>query len=100
MDFATPTHVSDLLSRIRTFMEAEVYPLELQAGDASWAETDPLLNGLRAQVKELGLWAPPHSQEYGGMGLSLMEFAHVSEVHMATVARHVLREYGLNVRAD
>jgi alkylation response protein AidB-like acyl-CoA dehydrogenase len=39
----------------------------------------PLLAEKRQQVKDLGLWAPHLPEAIGGMGLSLLEFAHISE---------------------
>ncbi len=41
MDFSIPPQVQDLLSTIRGFMEAEVYPLEQQMTARSFPEVVP-----------------------------------------------------------
>jgi alkylation response protein AidB-like acyl-CoA dehydrogenase len=78
MDFSIPDKVQTILATIRDFMEREVYPLEAAGGD-SFKALLPELRKRRARVKELGLWAPQIPREYGGMGLSFMEHALVSE---------------------
>jgi alkylation response protein AidB-like acyl-CoA dehydrogenase len=78
MDFSIPDKVQKTLATIRDFMEREVYPLEAAAGD-SFKALLPELRQRRARVKELGLWAPQIPREHGGMGLSFMEHALVSE---------------------
>ncbi len=78
MDFSIPDKMQTLLATIRDFMEREVYPLETAGGD-SFKALLPELRKRRAWVKELGLWAPQIPREYGGMGLSFMEHALVSE---------------------
>ncbi len=78
MDFSIPDKMQTVLATIRDFMEREVYPLETAGGD-SFRALLPELRERRARVKELGLWAPQIPHEYGGMGLSFMEHALVSE---------------------
>lgn len=78
MEFSIPDKTQTMLATIRAFMEREVYPLEAAAGD-SFRALLPELRERREQVKELGLWAPQIPKEYGGVGLSFMEHALVSE---------------------
>ena len=78
MDFSIPDKVQKIMATIRDFMEREVYPLEAAGGD-SFRALLPELRQRRARVKELGLWAPQIPREHGGMGLSFMEHALVSE---------------------
>ncbi len=78
MDFSIPDKMQKILATIRDFMEREVYPLEAAAGD-SFKALLPELRQKRARVKELGLWAPQIPREHGGMGLSFIEHALVSE---------------------
>jgi alkylation response protein AidB-like acyl-CoA dehydrogenase len=78
MDFSIPEKMRELLGTIRKFMEREVYPLELR-GEKSFLDVLPELRRKRDRVKELGLFAPQIPKKYGGMGLSFMEHALVSE---------------------
>src|SRR5690606_3614451 len=50
----------------------------------------PLLAELRSKVAEAGLWAPHMPEHLGGMGLSLTEFAHVSEALGRTPFGHYI----------
>src|SRR5260370_38715454 len=68
-----------VLSRIKAFLRAEVYPLEQDFLRLPFRDLVPALNEKRQQVKALGLWTPHLSHEYGGLGLKLSEFALVSE---------------------
>ncbi|MBI1730498.1 acyl-CoA dehydrogenase family protein [Candidatus Acetothermia bacterium] len=65
--------------KIAEFMSQEVTPLESQFLNSTFRDLLPELRKKREKVKRLGLWAPHIPQEYGGLGLSLLEFAHVSE---------------------
>ena len=78
MDFSISNKMGELLRTIRQFVEREIHPLETRA-EKSFLAVLPELQRKRAQVKELGLWAPQIAKEYGGMGLSFMEHALVSE---------------------
>ena len=95
MDFSIPPKVRDLLSTIRGFMEAEVYPLEHQMASRSFRELVPELEARRQKVKEMGLWAPQLPREYGGMGLGFMDQAFVSEA----LGRSPLGHYVFNCQA-
>lgn len=61
------------------FIREEVYPLEIELVEVKFSELVPKLNKYREKVKEMGLWAPQIHKEYGGMGLSLVEFGMLSE---------------------
>ncbi len=79
-----------LLSKIQTFLRAEVYPLEQDFLRRPFRDLVPELNAKREQVKVLGLWTPHLPEEYGGLGLKLSEFAHVSEELGRTPIGHYL----------
>jgi alkylation response protein AidB-like acyl-CoA dehydrogenase len=72
--------VKALLPQYQSFLEREVYPIELQVLAQPFRHSLPLLKSLRAKAKELKLWAPHLPEQDGGAGLSLPEFAHISEV--------------------
>jgi acyl-CoA dehydrogenase len=79
MDFEISAKVQPLLSQLRAFVQEELFPLEPDFLNGEFSELLPLLTEKRAQVKAAGLWAPHLPQSYGGLGLSLHEFAHISE---------------------
>jgi alkylation response protein AidB-like acyl-CoA dehydrogenase len=83
------------LKQIRPILEEDIYLLEprfLQEGpEAVLAD----LHAIREKVKSQGLWAPHLPEAYGGMGLSLVEFAHISEA----LGRSFLGHYAFNCQA-
>src|SRR6266404_7565109 len=79
-----------LLSKIQTFLRAEAYPLEQDFLHLPFRDLVPELKAKREQVKVLGLWTPHLPEEYGGLGLKLSEFAHVSEELGRTPIGHYL----------
>jgi alkylation response protein AidB-like acyl-CoA dehydrogenase len=79
-----------LLDRIREFLRAQVYPLEPDFLRRPFRELTPTLNTTREKVKALGLWAPHLPKEHGGLGLTLSEFALVSEELGRTPIGHYL----------
>src|ERR1044071_6180843 len=68
-----------LLDRIKEFLRTKVYPLESEFLQRSFRDLAPTLSAKRDEVKAMGLWAPHLPREHGGLGLSLSEFALVSE---------------------
>lgn len=87
--------VAEHLPRFRSFIQQEVYPLESLMGADHFDELIAALAEKREQVKSLGLWAPHLPIELGGLGLSLTEFAHVSEA----LGRSPLGHYLFNCQA-
>ncbi len=79
-----------VLSRIKAFLRDDVFPLEQDFLRRPFRDLVPALNEKRLRVKALGLWAPHLPHEYGGLGLSLSEFAHVSEELGRTPLGHYL----------
>lgn len=69
-----------LLPDIRAFVVDELYPLNEAFLHQTGAAVEALLQPYRAKVKAKGWWTPHLTREEGGMGLSLVEFAQVSEV--------------------
>ncbi len=79
MDFTIPENTQSMIRVIRELMRQEVYPLERDFLGASFREMLPVLAEKRQRIKAMGLWAPHIPEELGGQGLSLLEFAHLSE---------------------
>ncbi|MEM6732535.1 MAG: acyl-CoA dehydrogenase family protein [Myxococcota bacterium] len=86
MSFHPSPHLNDLLARIRGFVDERLIPLEGQV--LAGRDYRPILAEVRAEVRELGFWAPHLSPEFGGMGLPLLEFARVSEELGRTLLGH------------
>lgn len=82
--------IYSLLAKIRAFLREEVYPLEREFLSRPFRDLLPALGALRQRVKEMGLWTPHLPREYGGLGLALSEFAHVSEELGRTPLGHFL----------
>ncbi len=79
MDFSVSEKMKVVLEMIREFMEKEVYPLEPHFAFKKFGDMWPEINKKRQMVKDMELWAPQLPKELGGMELSLMEHALVSE---------------------
>ena len=80
--------LSDLLRRVRQYVDEEVIPLEKLLISRPWAEVEPLFDQKREAVKEAGLWGLALPVQYGGQGLTLAEFGRVSEVLGRTPGGH------------
>jgi alkylation response protein AidB-like acyl-CoA dehydrogenase len=90
MPNASKVELQVLLSKIKDLLRNEVYPLEHDFLTRPFRDLVPVFDAMRRQVKALGLWAPHLPQELGGLGLSLSEFAHVSEELGRTPIGHYL----------
>ena len=88
--FTQSAELKMILNTIRDFMRAEIMPLERPFLAHDFDTLLPLLAEKRQKAKRLGLWLPQIPQEYGGMGLSLVEHGHVSELLGYTLLGHVV----------
>jgi len=75
----TTSELGAVLDVVRSFVDREVIPVETRFLEEGFDGVLPALLKLRGQVKEMGLWTPHLPEEVGGPGLSLVEFAQVSE---------------------
>jgi alkylation response protein AidB-like acyl-CoA dehydrogenase len=82
--------VKTLLPKYQSFLKEEVYPIELPVITKPFRQSLPLLKSIRAKAKEKKLWAPHLSEKEGGVGLSLVEFAQVSELLGTSPIGHYL----------
>jgi acyl-CoA dehydrogenase len=84
MDFALDATTTDLLARVRVFMDAHVYPAEhvlaqqLAADPTSWG-IQPIVEELRTIARAQGLWNLWSPGEYGA-GLTNLQYAPVCEL--------------------
>jgi len=72
--------IKSLLPQYQKFLEEEVYPIELHIITHPFRQSLPVLQKLRAKAKEQKLWAPHLSEHDGGPGLTMVEFAQISEL--------------------
>ena len=79
MDFQVSERMQAALALIRTFVDRELVPLETAFLTRPFRNLLPELEKKRAKVKQMGLWAPGHPAELGGMGLDLVDLGLVSE---------------------
>jgi len=80
--------LNNIIARYKSFIEDEMYPLETALMQLPFQQVEEILEEKRKKAKSLGLWAPYLSAEHGGIGLSMMEFAQVSETMAATPFGH------------
>lgn len=76
----TSAALLDLVSRYQAFLKEFIYPIEKEIIYGSFKSHLPKLRELRALAQSKGLFTPHLSVDEGGLGLSLPEFAHISEV--------------------
>jgi alkylation response protein AidB-like acyl-CoA dehydrogenase len=76
----TSATLLDLVSRYQVFLKEFIYPIEKEIIYGSFKSHLPKLRELRELAKSKGLFTPHLSTDEGGLGLSLPEFARVSEI--------------------
>ncbi len=73
MDFQVSEEMSVRLAMIDEFMVKEVIPLEAEMLHGDPETLDAGVAAAQEKVKQMGLWAPNHPVEYGGLGLSMVD---------------------------
>jgi len=73
MDFKVSEEMSTMLAMIREFMDREVIPLEGEMLHGSAEALEAGVKAAQAKVKQMGLWAPNHPVEFGGLGLNMVD---------------------------
>ena len=90
-----PERAAKVVRDVRTFTDEAIVPLERELAAHGFLALLPRLEALRLEAKRRGLWAPFLPTDLGGMGLSLLEYAHVSEA----LGRSPVAHYVLNCQA-
>jgi acyl-CoA dehydrogenase len=77
MDFRLPPEAADYRQRVRDFVAREILPLESDRANYDDKENiaRPVLEAVRAKVKEAGLWALQMPRARGGQGLDVVAMA-------------------------
>ena len=79
MDFSPSEEMATMLEMVNRFMDDEVIPLE---GEMLHGDADTLADLVadrQRKVKQMGLWAPNHPTEYGGLGLDMVDHGLLAE---------------------
>ncbi|OOG72350.1 acyl-CoA dehydrogenase family protein [Algoriphagus sp. A40] len=69
-----------LLEKYRQFVKNELFQIDLAVVKGPFRSFLPLIESLRSKAKIQGLFAPHLPKTEGGVGLNLVQFAHVSEI--------------------
>lgn len=75
-----PARLANLLNAYRDFVREKLFPVDLKIVTNPFRASLTQLMGLREEAKNQGLFAPHLSKEAGGLNLSLVDFARVSEI--------------------
>lgn len=73
MDFDVSEEMTVRLAMIAAFMEREVIPLEGEMLHGDQVTLEASVRAAQAKVKQMGLWAPNHPVDLGGLGLSMVD---------------------------
>ncbi len=73
MNFDVSEEMTVRLAMIGEFMEREVIPLEGEMLHGDPATLEAGVRAAQAMVKQMGLWAPNHPVDLGGLGLSMVD---------------------------
>jgi acyl-CoA dehydrogenase len=79
MDFSESPRVSTVRRTVRELVARELLPLESRLAQEGFPALLPILREKRELARKTGLWAAHLPEAHGGAGLSLTEFAHMSE---------------------
>ena len=90
VDLFSTERLKKILPSYRAFIEQEIYPLELALLQLPFQQAEEILHDKRKKVKSLGLWAPYLPEKDGGLGLTMIEFAQLSELMATTPFGHYI----------
>ena len=84
-----------LYPKVEAFVKEELQPIEIELLKQPFNQAAKILEDKRTIARQLGIWAPFLNSEDGGQGLSMTEFAQISEILATTPFGH----YALNCQA-
>ena len=79
MDFTVSEEMETMLAMVREFVDRELVPIEQQMLHGDEATLADMVAHAQGQVRQMGLWAPNHPVELGGLGLSMVNHGLLSE---------------------
>ena len=80
--------LKEIYPKYKNFVEQELYPVEIELLHLPFHNAAVILEKLRTKAKSQGLWAPYLSLKDGGLGLTMIEFAQLSELMATTPFGH------------
>ena len=95
METFQTSRIKDILPRIKTILEEDIIPIEKLFLQGKYQLLQQELEKIRDKVKVNGLWAPHLEEKDGGLGLTLTEFAFISEL----LGKSPLGHYCFNCQA-
>jgi acyl-CoA dehydrogenase len=95
LDFSESPKIREIRRLVGEFMQKEIYPLEPLLRGQGFVAMLPTLKKVRERARQTGLWAAHVPEKYGGAGLTLTEFAHMSE----ELGKSPIGHYIFNVQA-
>jgi acyl-CoA dehydrogenase len=79
MDFEVSEQMETILSMVREFVDRELVPIEGEMLHGSPERVEAMVATAQSKVRQMGLWAPNHPEEFGGLGLSMVDHGLLSE---------------------
>ena len=90
MDFEISEQMTTILEMVREFMDREVIPLEGEMLHGDPAALEERVRSAQDKVRQMGVWAPNHPVEFGGLGLSMVDHGLLSEALGRSPLGHVV----------
>jgi alkylation response protein AidB-like acyl-CoA dehydrogenase len=90
MNFELSEEMQTILPMVTDFVDREVIPLEGEMLHGDPAALDGLVADRQRKVRQMGLWAPNHPVEFGGLGLSMVDHGLLSEALGRTPLGHLV----------
>lgn len=87
-----------LRDKVERFIEDRVYPSERELDDVDNDTYFAVMRPLMAEAKALGIWAPGHPTEIGGLGMPFADYVLINEVigrsehAMVALGTHTLQD--------
>jgi alkylation response protein AidB-like acyl-CoA dehydrogenase len=89
VDFGLSEQMTTILAMVDEFVTKELIPLEGEMLHGDPAELERQVADKQRKVRQMGLWAPNHPVEYGGLGLSLVDHGLLTEALGRTPLGHI-----------
>jgi acyl-CoA dehydrogenase len=90
MDFEVSEKMSTILTMVDEFVRDVVIPMEGVMLHGDPADLEVAVAHAQDQVRQMGLWAPNHPVEFGGLGLDMVEHGLLSEALGRSPLGHVV----------
>jgi alkylation response protein AidB-like acyl-CoA dehydrogenase len=79
MDFEVSEKMTTILDMVNGFVRDELVPIENEMLFGDPERVTEMVADAQRKVRQMGLWAPNHPVEFGGLGLSMVEHGLLSE---------------------